>query len=145
MGALEILMWLLPTGFLSNVVTWVISRKIYNARNRKEQEIIYKELYEAQGETLLKIQENYSCLQNNYLEINEKQNKTMRILQRISQTVKRCRYYDKCRVPYELRNFGCIEENNKPLGQPDNGKEGDHLRVGTEEDDDAGGICRPPP
>ena len=60
MGALEILMWLLPTGFLSNVVTWVISRKIYNARNRKEQEIIYKELYEAQGQTLLKIQENYS-------------------------------------------------------------------------------------
>lgn len=145
MGALEILMWLLPTGFLSSLVTWAISRKTYNARNRKEQEIIYKELYEAQGETLLKIQENYSCLQNNYLEINEKQNRTMRILQRISQTVKRCRYYDKCPVPYELRDFCNIKENSKPLGQPDNNSDGDNLRVGPEEDDDTGITCRPPP
>ena len=140
------LMWALPSGFLASVVTWLVSRNTFNARNHKEQEVIYKELYESQGRTLLQMQDNYSELQNSNIEINEKLSKMYHLLQRIPNTIKLCRYYDTCPVVPVLQNYKASGTNNKALGKTQQERYGTgNLREGPDEEDSTGTISGSPP
>ena len=146
MTLLDVLMWVLPSGFLASVVTWLVSRSTFNARNHKEQEVIYKELYESQGKTLLQMQDNYSELQNSNLEINENLSKMYRLLQRIPNTVKLCRYYDSCPVVPLLQKCQTGRTNSTALGKTQSERYGtNNLREGPDEEDTAGAISGSPP
>ena len=146
MTLLDVLMWALPSGFLGGVVTWIVSRSTFKARNHKEQEVIYKELYEAQGKTLLQLQENYSELQNSNLEIDEKLSKMYRLLQRIPNTVKMCRYYDTCPVMPLLQKYKTGRTNSTALGKTQQERyRTNNLREGPEEGDTAGSLSGSPP
>ena len=146
MTLLDVLMWALPSGFLASVVTWLVSRSTFNARNHKEQEVIYKELYEAQGKTLLQMQDNYSELQNSNIEINEKLSKMYRLLQRIPNTIKLCRYYDTCPVMPLLQKCKTGRTNSTVLGKTQQERYGtNNLREGPDEKDSPGSISGSPP
>ena len=138
MALLDILMWVLPSGFLASLGTWILSRKTFSARNRKEQEVIYKQLYESQGDTLLKMDERITELQNQNIIINGNFAKMQRTLLTVATQAVRCRYWDVCPLRGELSKYkpSAEEYNSRPRGQLERDRHrGDRLRAGP---DDAG-------
>ena len=131
MTILDILMWALPSGFLSGLVTWLASRRTFNARNKKEREDTYKTLYDDLSTTTLD-------LSRQIRKLNEK------IINHETAIRKcyACRYVDRCPAVIFLRQQKVQQPNSRPLGQPQcERNRANGLRAGPEADGGAEGEC----
>ena len=140
MALLDILMWVLPSGFLATLGTWLVSRRTYSARGRKEREDIYRQLYESQGETLLRMNESFNEIQNQNIEINGKLAKMHRTLLAVAAQAVRCRMWDMCPLRGELSKYKPLAEdyNSRPRGQFERNRHpGNRLRAGPDDAGDA--------
>lgn len=152
MGILDILMWAFPAGCLGSAITWLLSRKTFNARGRREREDIYKTLYDNLGSTVLKIQEDNARLQQSNFELNEKytrlygEHKNIKIvLQTIVRRAVHCNHWRVCPLRCELQKYKLPDEgepNATQLGLTDTERNaGVKLRAGPEEDGDVEPEC----
>ena len=145
-SVMDVLQWLLPAGVLSNVMVWLISRSTYRARNRKEREDIYKQLYENVSGTLLDIQHQYEQLQRKHEQSNKNQTRMAGMLSLLVARARYCRSWPQCPLRSELQKYhqdGYIDSS--PQGQRDHTGRGERqLRDGPDPDDESGSGYRSP-
>ncbi|HJC94094.1 MAG TPA: hypothetical protein H9752_07850, partial [Candidatus Phocaeicola excrementigallinarum] len=128
---LDILMWALPSGFLSGLVTWLASRRTFNARNKKEREDTYKTLYDDLSTTTLDLSRQIRKLNEKIINHETAIHKCYT-----------CRYADRCPAVIFLRQQKVQQPNSRPLGQPQcERNRANHLRAGPEADGGPEGEC----
>lgn len=144
-SVMDVLQWLIPAGALSSMLTWLVSRSTYRARNTKEREDIYKQLYENVSDTLLDIQKQYEQLQDKNDEYTRKQNRMEGMLQVLVAKAQYCRSWPQCPLRSELQkyhDYGDRRCDTSPKGKRDGTGRGERqLRTNPEGDDDADSGC----
>lgn len=142
----DILQWLLPGGALGTLVTWLLSRKTFYARNKKEREDIYKSLYDSLKETVGDIQQQNIQLIDENNEIRNRLQNINAVIRQIGDKANRCRYWSVCPVAKQLQVY-------RPAGTVDSHRKGQHdasgyrerqLRSGREKDSDPDTHGQPP-
>lgn len=129
---MEILQWILPTGAIASIFTWLVNRSLHNARSAKEKHDLYKIMYENSQETTIKFQQDV-----------QKLNIAVIRLEKIVSQATLCKYYDtRCPVRIELQKSGS-KYSTKPIRQPANQKSANNYpRSGTtkqsSDDNDSG-------
>lgn len=120
---MDVLQWIIPSGAIASVVTWLVNRSLHTARSAKEQQDIYKTMYENLHETVLNIQHE-----------NQKLNIAFVQLEKAISKAVLCRHYDSyCPVRDELQN-NKGKRTTKPVGHAADKRGKDHLpRSGTAE------------
>lgn len=108
---MEVLQWIIPSGAIASVITWLVNRSLHNARSAKEKHDLYKIMYENAQETTLTLQQDV-----------QKLNIAIIQLERAVSKATLCKYYDdRCPVRHELQNSKG-KYNTKPIRQPGNPK-----------------------
>lgn len=120
---MEVLQWLIPTNAITLFGTWLFNRHLHNARSAKEQQEIFKTMYENLYETVLTIQDDNKTLNSNQVR-----------LERIISKAILCKFYDNhCPVRVELQSIKG-KYTTKPIRQPANQKStNNYPRSGTAE------------
>ena len=127
----EILMWALPSGCLSGMVTWLASRWTFNARNKKEREDTYKTLYDDLSTTTLDLSRKIRKLHEKIINYETALRKCHA-----------CRYAERCPAVIFLRQQKVQQPNSRPLVQPQYERNrANGLRAGPETDGGAEGEC----
>ena len=123
MGIMDVLQWIIPSGAIASVITWLVNRSLHNARSAKEQQDIYKTMYENLHETVLNIQNDYKKITISLIQLEKAVSKA-----------NLCKYYDTyCPVRVELQNAKG-EHTTKPIGlSPDKRNKKRFPRSGTTE------------
>lgn len=123
-------MWALPSGCLSGVITWLASRRTFNARNKKEREDTYKTLYDDLSATTLDLSRQIRKLHEKIINYETAIRKCYA-----------CRHVDRCPAVIFLCQQK-IQSNSHPLGQPQYERNrANGLRAGPETDGDAESEC----
>jgi hypothetical protein len=87
----NILQWVVPSGGLGAVITWLVSKKVRQTKEQKEVTDVYKEMYESKSQTIRELNEEINFL---YRELGN----TRRAVAKIYI----CPHYDNCPVRDEL-------------------------------------------
>lgn len=131
MTILEILMWALPSGFASGAITFLISRKTFTARKKKEREDVYKQLYDNLSATTLDLSKQIKKL-----------NEKIIFYETAIRKIQTCKYVDRCPALIWMRQQQKGNYGSSPLGQPQHERNrANNLRAGPEADGDAVGEC----
>jgi len=81
----ELLMYCLPSGVFASIATWLVNRKLYHTRSRKEVHDTYKSMYEDLSNTIINQQQQTNDLR-----------RTLAKLQQIIVSATTCKYYSRC-------------------------------------------------
>lgn len=131
MTILEILMWALPSGFASGAITFLVSRKTFTARKKKEREDVYKQLYDNLSATTLDLSKQIKKL-----------NEKIIFYETTIRKIQTCKYVDRCPAIIWMRQQQKGNYGSSPLGQPQHERNrANNLRAGPEADGDAIGEC----
>lgn len=131
MTILEILMWALPSGFASGAITFLVSRKTFTARKKKEREDVYKQLYDNLSATTLDLSKQIKKL-----------NEKIIFYETAIRKIQTCKYVDRCPALIWMRQQQKGNYGSSPLGQPQHERNrANNLRAGPEADGDAVGEC----
>lgn len=131
MTILEILMWALPSGFASGAITFLVSRKTFTARKKKEREDVYKQLYDNLSATTLDLSKQIKKL-----------NEKIIFYEAAIRKIQTCKYVDRCPALIWMRQQQKGNYGSSPLGQPQHERNrANNLRAGPEADGDAVGEC----
>lgn len=131
MTILEILMWALPSGFASGAITFLVSRKTFTARKKKEREDVYKQLYDNLSATTLDLSKQIKKL-----------NEKIIFYETTIRKIQTCKYVDRCPALIWMRQQQKGNYGSSPLGQPQHERNrANNLRAGPEADGDAIGEC----
>lgn len=131
MTILEILMWALPSGFASGAITFLVSRKTFTARKKKEREDVYKQLYDNLSATTLDLSKQIKKL-----------NEKIIFYETAIRKIQTCKYVDRCPALIWMRQQQKGNYGSSPLGQPQHERNrANNLRAGPEADSDAVGEC----
>lgn len=131
MTILEILMWALPSGFASGAITFLVSRKTFTARKKKEREDVYKQLYDNLSATTLDLSKQIKKL-----------NEKIIFYETTIRKIQTCKYVDRCPAIIWMRQQQKGNYGSSPLGQPQHERNrANNLRAGPEADGDAVGEC----
>ena len=131
MTILEILMWALPSGFASGAITFLVSRKTFTARKKKEREDVYKQLYDNLSATTLDLSKQIKKL-----------NEKIIFYETAIRKIQTCKYVDRCPAIIWMRQQQKGNYGSSPLGQPQHERNrANNLRAGPEADGDAIGEC----
>lgn len=97
----ELLMYCLPSGVFASIATWLVNRKLYHTRTRKEVHDTYKAMYEDLSNTIINQQQQTNELR-----------KTLAKLQQALVTATTCKYYSRCpmRLHYKQADSSAIIE-----------------------------------
>lgn len=97
----ELLMYCLPSGVFASIATWLVNRKLYHTRTRKEVHDTYKAMYEDLSTTIINQQQQTNELR-----------KTLAKLQQALVTATTCKYYSRCpmRLQYNKADSSAIIE-----------------------------------
>jgi hypothetical protein len=131
MTILEILMWALPSGFASGAITFLVSRKTFTARKKKEREDVYRQLYDNLSATTLDLSKQIKKL-----------NEKIIFYETAIRKIQTCKYVDRCPALIWMRQQQKGNYGSSPLGQPQHERNrANNLRAGPEADGDAVGEC----
>lgn len=131
MTILEILMWALPSGFASGIATYLLSRRTFNAKQRREREETYKSLYDSLSETTVDMANQLKKLNNKIITYETALRKLYH-----------CKYADRCPALIWMQSEPRSKLCSRPLGQSASERNrANHLRAGPDEDGDAQGEC----
>lgn len=106
---MQILQWIVPVGGFGTVVGWIIHRDTRKARDAKERNDIYKEMYDNISGTLIELQNENKRL--------------YRAVQRLNQTIQKavgCPHYAACPMRDELQKSERIDtepRHRQPVGR----------------------------
>lgn len=95
---MQILQWIIPVGGFGTVVGWIIHRDTRKARDAKERNDIYKEMYDNISGTLIELQNENKRL--------------YKAVQRLNQTIQKavgCPHYAACPMRDELQKSERID------------------------------------
>lgn len=75
-------------------IQWLFNRRLYNAKSKRDEESVWREMYESNSQAILNLNE---------------ENRKLRIafsrLERMAYKALACRYYDHCPIRLELQKF----------------------------------------
>lgn len=124
-------MWALPSGFASGAITFLVSRKTFTARKKKEREDVYKQLYDNLSATTLDLSKQIKKL-----------NEKIIFYETAIRKIQTCKYVDRCPALIWMRQQQKGKLGSSPLGQPQHERNrANNLRAGPEADGDAVGEC----
>lgn len=124
-------MWALPSGFASGAITFLVSRKTFTARKKKEREDVYKQLYDNLSATTLDLSKQIKKL-----------NEKIIFYETAIRKIQTCKYVDRCPAIIWMRQQQKGNYGSSPLGQPQHERNrANNLRAGPEADGDAIGEC----
>ena len=124
-------MWALPSGFASGAITFLVSRKTFTARKKKEREDVYKQLYDNLSATTLDLSKQIKKL-----------NEKIIFYEAAIRKIQTCKYVDRCPALIWMRQQQKGNYGSSPLGQPQHERNrANNLRAGPEADGDAVGEC----
>lgn len=124
-------MWALPSGFASGAITFLVSRKTFTARKKKEREDVYKQLYDNLSATTLDLSKQIKKL-----------NEKIIFYETAIRKIQTCKYVDRCPALIWMRQQQKGNYGSSPLGQPQHERNrANNLRAGPEADGDAVGEC----
>lgn len=127
MGTIEsILQWVLPSGFIASLLTWLVNRKLYRAKSVQEQQMIYKQLYEDIQLTLKQVVDEKKELLDAFSK-----------LQAAVYAIGVCKYAHQCPVTIRMQKQ---PKGNRPK-RADPTARSDHGKNQSECDDDTDGEC----
>jgi len=97
----ELLMYCLPSGVFASIATWLVNRKLYHTRTRKEVHDTYKAMYEDLSNTIINQQQQTNELR-----------RTLSKLQQILVSATACKYYSRCpmRLHYKQADSSTVVE-----------------------------------
>lgn len=122
----DILMYALPSGFASGWLTWLVSRRTFAARNKKEREDVYRALYDDLSATTLDLSRQVKKL-------NERIVNHETALRKCHS----CKYADRCPALLFMRQLPPGKPDSHPLGQPPHERHrANGLRAGPDEEGD---------
>lgn len=101
---LQILPWIGTA--LGTVFGWILNRKVNQAKSKKEVHDTFMKMYEDVSASLLTLQKKYDELNAQFHELQEKDVRTIRALNRLSKAIEAiplCDYHSQCPVLGELR------------------------------------------
>lgn len=114
MGTIDsILQWALPSGFIASLLTWLVNRKLYRAKNVQEQQMIYKQLYEDIQLTLKQVVDEKKELLDAFSR-----------LQAAMYKIAVCKYSHQCPVTIRLQSKkrGDTIRRTEPKARSDSGE-----------------------
>ena len=124
-------MWALPSGFASGAITFLVSRKTFTARKKKEREDVYRQLYDNLSATTLDLSKQIKKL-----------NEKIIFYEAAIRKIQTCKYVDRCPALIWMRQQQKGNYGSSPLGQPQHERNrANNLRAGPEADGDAVGEC----
>lgn len=124
-------MWALPSGFASGAITFLVSRKTFTARKKKEREDVYKQLYDNLSATTLDLSKQIKKL-----------NEKIIFYETAIRKIQTCKYVDRCPALIWMRQQQKGNYGSSPLGQPQHERNrANNLRAGPEADGDAVSEC----
>lgn len=124
-------MWALPSGFASGAITFLVSRKTFTARKKKEREDVYRQLYDNLSATTLDLSKQIKKL-----------NEKIIFYETAIRKIQTCKYVDRCPALIWMRQQQKGNYGSSPLGQPQHERNrANNLRAGPEADGDAVGEC----
>ncbi|MGL4332485.1 MAG: hypothetical protein ACRCZQ_10920 [Bacteroidales bacterium] len=100
----EIWMYLLPSGFIASLLTWLVNRRRERLKDIKEEHSVYRELYEDLRVLIKKQSAEYAKLRN----------KVFR-LERAFEEINRCPYRQHCPLLHGLP----VDEADREVGTAD--------------------------
>ena len=103
---IQILQWVIPSGGLGTVIGWFWNRRVNQARSRKEIHDTFKQMYDDVSVLLPKIQNTNHELNEKVNELQEREMRLTRALNRLSRAIEAiplCDYHSQCPVLSELR------------------------------------------
>lgn len=98
----QILQWLIPVGSAGTVLGWIFYRDLRKAREAKEKNDIYKDMYDNISGTLIELQNE-----------NKRLYKAVRQLNQTIQKATGCPHYADCPMRDELQKSERIEPDNQ--------------------------------
>ena len=66
---LHLIEFSLPAGFLGSIAAWMLSRKVREAKNKKEASDTYRQMYEKESKMLLDIHDTYIKLYDAFIKV----------------------------------------------------------------------------
>lgn len=103
---LQILQWAIPSGGIGTAIGWFWNRRVSQARSTKEVHDTFKQMYEDVSVLLPKIQNTNHELNEKINELQERETRLTRALNRMSRAIEAiplCDYHSQCPVLSELR------------------------------------------
>lgn len=76
------------------LVQWLFNRRLYNAKAKRDEESVWREMYESNSEAILNLNEE-----------NRKLRLAFARVERMAYKALACRYYDNCPIRFELQNY----------------------------------------
>ena len=105
-GMLEILQWVVPSGAVASIATWLIDRGLRRVRSAKEIHDTYKQMYEDVSASLVSLQQKHEETNEKLEELTAEHLRTRRALNRLSraiEAIESCDYRNICPVRSELQ------------------------------------------
>ena len=133
----DILQWVLPSGAIGSVVTWLFGRTLCRTREAKEIHDTYKQMYEDVSSSLVTLQQKNEETNEKLEELRAENLRTRRALNRLSraiEAIESCDYRSICPVRSELQ----IGEDNDPGQQCVGGRQSSVKRGQRREHQDRG-------
>lgn len=103
---LEILQWVVPSGAVASIATWLIDRGLRRVRSAKEIHDTYKQMYEDVSASLVSLQQKHEETNEKLEELTAEHLRTRRALNRLSraiEAIESCDYRNICPVRSELQ------------------------------------------